>query len=340
MKQRVSIVIIGRNEEKSITKCFDAAISAAEEIGGGEIIYVDSASTDNTVSVAKSFGVRIVEMKETMKLSPSAGRYVGTQFAKGEFILFVDADTLIYPKFLSNALNHFDKNTELAGVNGWIDDLDENGENLSGIEERSHEITASKWLRGPACFYRKSALEECGSFNPNLLVEEEAELGLRLLKNGWKLSILPIPMACHTRCFHLQSLKSLALTFKRDIEVNRIGAVAKTISYAFKGGFGLSFCWLRLKTTLLFSTLIVAILISLIVPSDFYPLTLSCFAIIIAGLTVLIKKRSLHQTLVFFANKFLSVIDIALGFRKFYLFDPLIYQLDVKEYPSTRTTKF
>ena len=49
MKNKISIVIIGRNEEQSIRKCLTAASTAAEQIGGAEIIFVDSASTDKTV---------------------------------------------------------------------------------------------------------------------------------------------------------------------------------------------------------------------------------------------------------------------------------------------------
>ncbi len=48
MKGELSIVIIGRNEEQGIAKCIAAAQTAASEIGGAEIIFVDSASTDMT----------------------------------------------------------------------------------------------------------------------------------------------------------------------------------------------------------------------------------------------------------------------------------------------------
>ncbi len=67
---------------------------------------------------------------------------------------------------------------KLRGVNGRIDDLNENGERLDGVEDRYDDIADVKWLRGPCCFYRRRALMECGSFDPQLAMEEEAELGL------------------------------------------------------------------------------------------------------------------------------------------------------------------
>ena len=77
MQSKISIVIIGRNEEKTIEKCLNAAIGAAEQIGGAEIIFVDSASTDNTVAVVQSYGIRVLSLKPDWVLTPSAGRFIG-----------------------------------------------------------------------------------------------------------------------------------------------------------------------------------------------------------------------------------------------------------------------
>ena len=84
MNHTVSIVIIGRNEERGIAKCLDAALNAAEQIGGAEILFVDSASTDQTVTVVRSRGVRVLSLKPDWQLSPSAGRYIGSHYAAGK----------------------------------------------------------------------------------------------------------------------------------------------------------------------------------------------------------------------------------------------------------------
>jgi glycosyltransferase involved in cell wall biosynthesis len=157
MKNNVSIVIIGRNEEQGIGKCLDAALAAGDQIGGAEIIFVDSASTDDTVSVVQSYGVRVLSLKPEWKLTPSAGRFVGSHYAQGDFILFVDADTLVYKDFLPAALDHFQNNPDVGGINGRLDDTNEDGEILSGIEERFDDVTDVQWLRGPCCFYRKGS---------------------------------------------------------------------------------------------------------------------------------------------------------------------------------------
>ncbi len=335
MKNTVSIVIIGRNEERGIGKCLTAALAAADQIGGAEIIFVDSASTDNTVAIVQSYGVRVLSLKPEWKLTPSAGRFVGSHYAQGDFILFVDADTLVYRDFLPAALEHFQAVPAVAGINGRLDDTDENGVILSDVEDRFETVADVKWLRGPCCFYRRTALEKAGSFNPHLAVEEEAELGLRLVKNGWKLRIIPLPMACHTRCYHGQSIQNIIAAYQRDLISQRSGEVTKTIAYAFREGYGLAFCWIRLKTTIVFLLWLCLLGLCLLLPEFFYPKTVFLLILVSGTLAVFTKKRSLLQTILFVPAKTLNFIDILAGFHKIKTKNSDFYPLDVIEFRST-----
>lgn len=316
VEDKLSIVIIGRNEEQTIGKCIEAALAAAEKVGGAEMIYVDSHSTDNTVSIVERYGVEATPLRSDLRLAPSAGRFMGSQRASGDFILFLDADTLIYPDFLPIALDHFANNPAAAGINGYIDDLNEAGELLFDIEERSKKTADVKWLRGGCCLYRRAALLSVGSFNPDLATEEEAELGLRLIRKGWKFKIIPTDMACHTRCYHGQSFETIVSTFKRDIRSGRIGEIARTIAYAFSAGNGLAFCWLRLKTTILFAAWVLAIPLCLFLPDFLRPQILILLLLVAGALAVLAKKRSVSQTLLFVPSKILNIIDILSGIQK------------------------
>ncbi len=321
--------MIGRNEAGSIAACIDAAQGAADQIGGAEMIFVDSASSDDTVEIVRSRGVRVLCLRPDSKLCPSAGRYIGSQYAAGEYILFLDADTLLYEDFLVRAIAHFDGDPSLGGVNGRLDDLNERGELLEGVEDRYDHIADVKWLRGPCCFYRKTALLDVGSFNPHAAMEEEAELGLRLISAGWRLKLVPIPMACHTRCYHLQTIGSLITTFKRDVDSGRLGEISRTIAYAFKAGNGLAFCWLRLKTTIIFLVWLALLVSTLLLPAYLSP-GLVALALIVLGLfAVFARKRSVRQTLLFVPNKIFCIIDILAGAGKLSLTPPGLYPLDV-----------
>lgn len=313
---KLSIVIIGRNEERGITKCVEAAQAAASEIGGAEMIFVDSHSTDRTAEIVSGYGIKVLTLSPGLRLSPSAGRFMGSQAATGEYILFLDADTLIYQGFLQRTISYIESDPQLAGVNGQIDDQSESGEPILELDERFDEPADVKWLRGPACFYRRAALLEVGSFDPELAMEEEAELGLRLIKNGWRLAVIPHPMACHTRCYHGVSAASMISTFVRDMRAKRLGEITKTISHAARAGNGIAFCWLRLKTTILFAAWVAMIAVCALLPTAVYPAIIAAFITTAGALALLLKKRSLRQTLLFVPAKLLNLIDILSGLHK------------------------
>lgn len=333
MNYQVSIVIIGRNEEQGIGACVGAARAAAEKIGGAEIIYVDSASTDNTVQLVRALGVRVLSLKPDWPLSPSAGRFIGAYYAQGDFILFLDADTLVYEDFLPAALDHFSRNPEVGGINGQMDDLNDKGELLTHLEQRFDHIQDVLWLRGPCCFYRAAALRAVGSFNPYLISEEEAELGMRIIKNRWKLRIIPVRMACHTRNFDPKDLRGTIAFVRREFAAKRFGEDTKAFVYSLKEGYGLTFLWTRLKTTIIFTTWIVVSCLALFLPENFYPKTVFAGFLLLGGLAIFIKKRSLAGVVYFVCEKIVNLFSLISGFYKISLKNGRHYPVDAIEHP-------
>lgn len=317
MKNELSIVIIGRNEQASIGKCVDAALAAGAEIGGAEFLYVDSHSTDNTVAEVQRYGIPVKMLDGDLRRSPSAARHFGSRQTNNEYILFLDADTLIYTGFLRSALDQLRNEAKLAGINGRIYDTTARGESVEGVDEVCDEPQNVKWLRGPCCLYRRAALLEVGSFDPELATEEEAELGLRLTRAGWTLKTIPVPMAHHTRCYHPMSVGSLLSTFIRDLKYGRLGEITRTMLHAFRAGNGVGFCWLRLKTTILFLVWLFAIGgVVVLLPAGLRPEIVSVTLVIIGFIAVAAKKRSLSEALLFVPAKALNLVDLLLGIRK------------------------
>lgn len=79
----LSIVVIARNEEERIEACLKSCNF------GDELILLDSGSTDKTVEIAKRNGARVVAVKSG---NFAEIRNLGMQEAKGEWVLYVDAD--------------------------------------------------------------------------------------------------------------------------------------------------------------------------------------------------------------------------------------------------------
>lgn len=319
----VSVVVIGKNEESVIGRCLRSILAAAEEVGGAEVVMVDSASTDRTVEIALSLGVRVLSLKPEWELSPSAGRYIGFHHTRGEFILFVDADTVVERDFLRHALPYFAQ-PEVAGISGYLDDLDEQGQPIPYIGRRSAEVYELTFLRGPCSLYRRSALEQVGTFNPYLIVEEEEELALRLRKHGLRLLHIPHPMGCH-----LRGTISHAHLF-RFWKLGRLLGPGRALRYAARAGNGLQFCIDRCKQTAFFTLLALFFVLGLgLLATDHMASAIASLTMFAAGMGLVgIKRRSLTGPLSFAAFHLSIIFGLIVGALTTKVKDPREYPRD------------
>jgi glycosyltransferase involved in cell wall biosynthesis len=84
----LSVVIITYNEEANITRTLESVMPLVRD-GKGEIIVVDSGSTDRTVEIAKSFGAKV--FVEEWK-GYAAQKNSAIDKATGDWILSLDGD--------------------------------------------------------------------------------------------------------------------------------------------------------------------------------------------------------------------------------------------------------
>src|SRR4051812_29985706 len=95
----LSVIVIGRNEAAGLDPLQRSIAPLADRVEC-ETIYVDSASTDDSVDVATTLFDRTVVLDEDANLSASAGRYVGAGLARGEWMLFLDGDMILEPEII------------------------------------------------------------------------------------------------------------------------------------------------------------------------------------------------------------------------------------------------
>jgi glycosyltransferase involved in cell wall biosynthesis len=87
---KLSVVVITKNEEKNIQRCLESVKWA------GEIVIVDDNSTDSTVEIAKKYTQKIYIYDSTGKFFDD-NKNVGINKATGDWILSLDADEVIPP---------------------------------------------------------------------------------------------------------------------------------------------------------------------------------------------------------------------------------------------------
>src|SRR6202162_3338623 len=103
----VSVIVPARNEEASLKTCLDSLL--AQTSVACEIIVVDDHSTDRTREIATSFSGQRVRVVEAGTLPPvwtgkNNAVTAGAMAARGEWLLFTDADTVHLPGSLARSI--------------------------------------------------------------------------------------------------------------------------------------------------------------------------------------------------------------------------------------------
>ncbi|MBI5741282.1 MAG: glycosyltransferase [Nitrospirae bacterium] len=86
------------------------------EIEDMEVIIVDDCSNDNTVTAAKTWPVRVIELKKNG--GPAKARNIGVEAARGDIIFFLDSDVIVLDGAVKEVKDYFDKNPSANCVIG------------------------------------------------------------------------------------------------------------------------------------------------------------------------------------------------------------------------------
>lgn len=112
----VSIVIRTKNEAKFLPACLDMIKNQSYQ--DYEVIVVDSGSSDQTLSIAKKYGCRIVSMNPA-EFTYGHALNVGINAAKSKIAVIISGHCLpIGRDWLRTLLQSFESNPALAGVYG------------------------------------------------------------------------------------------------------------------------------------------------------------------------------------------------------------------------------
>lgn len=196
---RISIVIIGKNEENNIKRCIESVEGSLKNKLVYEIIYIDSDSTDKTVDFAIKYNISVYKLSSTNKLTASKGRYIGAQLSKYEYILFLDGDMELLNDWTENAIRVISDREDVAGIIGIRNDriLSDNIILSSNINKYGTTEMKQAHHFGGAVLFKKNDLLRAGNYSPSLIANEEAELHSRFMKNNKKILEQPMEMINH-----------------------------------------------------------------------------------------------------------------------------------------------
>jgi len=180
----ISVIIPTLNEGKYIESTLKSLINQDYK-GKYEIIVADGMSRDKTVRVAKKFADKVITVKQK---GVSAGRNEGAKIAKGEILLFLDADTILLFNSLTEISKSF-RTKKVVGVACPILPISPEAKDFAlywsfnQFMEKSMK-TKKPQIPGICCAYRKKAFENIGGFNEDLDTLEDFDLSERIAKEG------------------------------------------------------------------------------------------------------------------------------------------------------------
>ncbi len=181
----ISIIVPTLNEEKVVGRCLRSLKKQSYE-GRAEVIVADGRSADRTREIARKNGARVVVEK---KRSAAAERQRGAKAARGEILVFCDADAVYDRNWLKELLAPF-KEKEVVVTHGRI--LIDDGthlENLLAEGGLNPLMRLSNWLglpngAGSSLAMRRDVFKKTGGFDPKMETGEDIYIQRKALKYG------------------------------------------------------------------------------------------------------------------------------------------------------------
>jgi glycosyltransferase involved in cell wall biosynthesis len=180
----LSIVVPAFNEERLIERCLQSiSVSLAANVAPGfisEIIVVDNNSTDNTANLSRQAGAQVVF--EPINQIGRA-RNVGAAQAAGDWLLFLDADSLLNPRLLADILKVIrDGKSVGCGCSLHMPGLPWWGNCTLQLWMGASMLF--RWASGAMLVCRSDAFCDVGGFTQDLYAAEEIRLSKQLKRWG------------------------------------------------------------------------------------------------------------------------------------------------------------
>jgi biofilm PGA synthesis N-glycosyltransferase PgaC len=234
----VTILIPAYNEGPVIENAIQSACTI--NYPNLEVLVLDDGSTDNTYEQAQIACSKYNNARALTK--PNGGKADalnwGLREACGEYVLCVDADSILDPQVLMVSVPYLEKYPDVAAVAGSVLIGNAQKNPITAFQQLEYIIglnfykTAQSYLGivtivpGPVGLFRKSVLQEIGGYKTDTFAED-CDLTIRLLMKNYQIKYRPEMIA------HTEAPDALSSLFTQRYRWNRgvIQAIVKNIFY-------------------------------------------------------------------------------------------------------------
>jgi glycosyltransferase involved in cell wall biosynthesis len=188
---RFSVVIPAFNEARylprSLSSLRQASLALTDSFPGEvpQVVVVDNASTDHTAAVAREFGVEVVnEPRSGIALARNAG----ARNARGDVLVFIDADYRVLPSFFTRLARRYDADPEMAaaGVRVALEPAEADPITRSLSYAGLTLLRKTTNMSFGVATFRSECFQQLGGYDERLYAMEDVEILRRLAGSPYR----------------------------------------------------------------------------------------------------------------------------------------------------------
>lgn len=198
----VSVITPAWNAAEFLPQTIESVL--AQTFTDWEMLIVDDGSTDETVSIVRSYAARDARIRllQQANAGPSAARNRAMRSARGEFFAFLDSDDRWDPAFLRAQLDVFAAypETDLVTGNGWFDGGAFDGRPTRPVIDGCPVLTLTDLITYESSVFimtvfRRTVFDTIGGMDEGQWTSEDYDFWLRAALAGFAFRRNPRPLA-------------------------------------------------------------------------------------------------------------------------------------------------
>lgn len=185
---QISVVVTNHNYGHYLSRCIRSLLDQTISRELFKVIVVDDFSDDNSLEILEIYksDIEIIALKKNMGLAFASN--AGIKNCTSRYVVRVDADDYVHPKFLELFLLAF----ELVGANYEAISCDYIEVDVTGRILRHGNQKTNPIACGIA--FKMDAFEFLGFYNPKLRINEEVDFQERFTNAGMTVFNLNLPL--------------------------------------------------------------------------------------------------------------------------------------------------
>ncbi|PIS14588.1 hypothetical protein COT64_01705 [Candidatus Shapirobacteria bacterium CG09_land_8_20_14_0_10_39_12] len=207
-KSLVSVIIVTRDRQRQVSECIKSV--SLSDYPFFEIILIDNASKDETVTEIKKHFPKVKILTSAKNLGANGGKNLGQKQAKGDYFFFLDSDTVVDKKLLSELVKvaqsdpqigmvcpkmyYFDKKDVIWYAGAYINFLTSRAKNIGNDETDlgQHDQVRETSFAPTAYLVKRIVAEELkGHGEIYFMGYVDSDYGYRIKEAGYKVMFCP-----------------------------------------------------------------------------------------------------------------------------------------------------